>query len=107
MASVRTDGGIVSTSRDGLRILQAFMTGELFLRAVLGEMQQHWNRIFKPLQYGVGLMRFDLPRYFTLFRKVPAMIGHSGASGAVLFYVPQLDLYVAGTINQIKKRSLS
>jgi len=55
----------------------------------------------------VGLMRFALPRYYTIFRKVPFMVGHSGASGAVLFYVPKLDLYVSGTINQIKKRSLS
>jgi CubicO group peptidase (beta-lactamase class C family) len=107
MASVRADGGIVSTNRDGLRFLQAFMTGELFPQAYLDEMQQRWNRIFQPLEYGVGLMRFALPRIFTLGRRVPPMVGHSGASGAVLFYVPELDLYVAGTVNQIKKRSLS
>lgn len=107
MASVRADGGIVSTNRDGLRFLQAFMTGELFPRAYLDEMQQPWNRIFQPLEYGVGLMRFALPRIFTLGRRVPPMVGHSGASGAVLFFVPELDLYVAGTVNQIKKRSLS
>jgi hypothetical protein len=35
------------------------------------------------------------------------MVGHSGASGAVLYRVPALDLYVSGTVNQIKKRSLS
>ena len=34
------------------------------------------------------------------------MIGHSGASGTVLFYVPEIDLYVSGTVNQIEKRSL-
>lgn len=107
MASVRADGGIVSTNRDGLRFLQAFMAGELFPQTYLGEMQQRWNRIFQPLEYGVGLMRFALPRIFTLGRRVPPMVGHSGASGAVLFYVPELDLYVAGTVNQIKKRSLS
>ena len=70
-------------------------------------MQGQWNAIFAPLQYGTGLMRFALPRYYTLFKAVPPMIGHSGASGAVLFYVPALDLYVSGTVNQIKKRSLS
>lgn len=107
MASVRADGGIVSTNRDGLRFVQAFMTGELFPQTYLDEMQQRWNRIFQPLEYGVGLMRFALPRIFTLGRRVPPMVGHSGASGAVLFYVPELDLYVAGTVNQIKKRSLS
>lgn len=52
-------------------------------------------------------MRFALPRYYTLFQKVPPMVGHSGASGAVLYHVPDLSLYVSGTVNQVKKRSLS
>ena len=107
MASVRADGGMVSTAGDGLTFLEAFMTGRLFPRAYLDEMQSQWRAIFAPLQYGMGLMRFALPRYYTLFKEVPPMIGHSGASGAVLFYVPALDLYVSGTVNQIKKRSLS
>jgi CubicO group peptidase (beta-lactamase class C family) len=107
MASVRADGGMVSTAGDGLVFLEAFMTGRLFPRAYLDEMQSQWNEIFPPLQYGIGLMRFALPRYYTLGKKTPPMIGHSGASGAVLYYVPDFDLYVSGTVNQIKKRSLS
>lgn len=107
MASVRADGGIVSTAGDGLTFLEAFMSGRLFPSAYLDEMQNQWRAIFAPLKYGMGLMRFALPRYYTLFREVPPMIGHSGASGAVLFCVPALDLYVSGTVNQVKKRSLS
>ncbi len=107
MASVRADGGIVSTARDGLTLLQAFMTGQLFPEEYLAEMQRTWNPVFPPLEYGVGIMRFALPRYYTLFREVPPMVGHSGASGTVLYYIPALDLYVSGTVNQIKKRSLS
>jgi len=107
MASVRADGGIVSTARDGLTFLQAFMTGSLFPEEYLAEMQRTWNPVFPPLEYGVGIMRFALPRYYTLFREVPPMVGHSGASGTVLYYIPALDLYVSGTVNQIKKRSLS
>lgn len=107
MASVRAGGGIVSSALDGIAFLQAFMTGRLFPAEYLGEMQQKWNPIFPPLEYGMGIMRFALPGYYTLFKRVPAMVGHSGASGAVLFHIPELDLYVSGTINQIKKRSLS
>ncbi len=65
------------------------------------------NPVFPPLEYGVGLMRFALPRYYTLFMQMPPMIGHSAASGALLYYVPKLDLFISGTMNQIKKRSLS
>jgi len=107
MGSVRADGGIVSTARDGIAFLEAFVGGRLFPAEYLGEMQQRWNPIFRPLEYGVGLMRFALPRYYTLGRRVPPMVGHSGASGAVLYYVSDLDLYVSGTVNQVKKRSLS
>jgi CubicO group peptidase (beta-lactamase class C family) len=92
MASVRADGGIVSSARDGVAFLEAFMTGRLFPQDYLGEMQRHWNPVFRPLEYGVGLMRFALPRYYTFGRRVPPMIGHSGASGAVLYFVPELDL---------------
>jgi hypothetical protein len=63
--------------------------------------------IFAPLEYGGGIMRFALPRYYSPLRPVPPMVGHSGASGAVLYHAPLLDLYVSGTVNQIKKRSLS
>jgi len=107
MASVRADGGIVSTVEDGITFLQAFMTGALFPLPYLDEMQQHWNRIFMPLEYGIGIMRFALPRYFSPLKTIPPMVGHSGASGALLFWVPELDLYISGTVNQVKKRSLS
>ncbi|MDO5653582.1 MAG: serine hydrolase domain-containing protein [Brachymonas sp.] len=106
MASVRADGGMVSTAQDGIGFLQAFIAGALFPASYLHDMQAQWNHIFRPLQYGVGIMRFALPWYFSPFAKVPEMIGHSGASGTVLFHVPELDLYVSGTINQIARRSL-
>lgn len=106
MASVRADGGIVSTARDGILFLQAFMGGAIFPRSYLDQMQQQWRRIFTPLQYGMGIMRFELPRYFSPFRAAPPMVGHSGASGAILFFAPEIDLFVSGTVNQIKKRSL-
>lgn len=106
MASVRADGGIVSTARDGLRFLEAVMSGRVFPSAYLDEMQRRWHAIFPPLEYGLGIMRFRLPLYYTIFRRLPSMVGHSGASGAVLYYVPDLDLYVSGAVNQIERRSL-
>jgi CubicO group peptidase (beta-lactamase class C family) len=107
MASVGADGGIVSTAAESQRFLRAFIAGELFPGEYLADMQRDWRRIFFPLQYGMGLMRYSLPRVMTGFRAMPALIGHSGASGAVAFYAPKIDLYVTGTTNQVKKRSLS
>jgi len=69
-----------------------------------GTMEQ-WNKIFFPLEYGYGLMRYKLPRFMSPFTPIPAFIGHSGASGSFLFICPDQDLYMAGTFNQINKPS--
>jgi len=105
MASFGADGGMVSTTADCLRFLKAFFNGEIFSPGWI-ETARDWRRIFFPLQYGIGMMRFQLPRVFTLFRRVPEMIGHSGASGTVLFFSPELDLYVCAAVNQTKYRDL-
>jgi len=107
MASVRADGGVVSTAREGLSFLQAFFGGALFPKTCLDSMQRPWRRIFYPLEYGMGIMRFALPRLLSPLRAAPVLVGHSGASGAVLFHAPDLDLYISGTVNQIAARSLA
>ncbi|MDZ4858833.1 MAG: serine hydrolase domain-containing protein [Candidatus Hydrogenedentes bacterium] len=105
MASFGPDGGIVSTANETLRFLRAFFTGELFPENAL-EPLKTYNRIFFPLEYGIGFMRFKLPWIFSPFRPLPELLGHSGLSGAFAFYCPEKDLYVAGTVNQIAKPRL-
>ncbi|NLF77911.1 MAG: serine hydrolase, partial [Chloroflexi bacterium] len=61
--------------------------------------------LFFPLQYGYGLMRFKLPRWMTLLRRTPELIGHSGASASFAFYTPREKLYIVGTFNQLDKPS--
>ena len=106
MASVQADGGLVSTASDGVRFLEGFMGGTLFPTSYFKEVLHKWHSIFGPLEYGTGVMRYKLPRIMSPFQPVPPMVGHSGASGTVLFFVPELDLYISGTLNQIKKRGL-
>jgi D-alanyl-D-alanine carboxypeptidase len=106
MASVGADGGIVSTLNDSMCFIKAFMNGQLFSLGILEELQSQFNRIFFPLEYGVGLMRFQVPWFFSPFLKFPPLFGHSGASGTVLFYCKDWDLFVAGTVNQVANRSL-
>lgn len=101
MSSVKADGGIVSTLDDSMTFLKAFFTGFFFPEEYLIDMIAHTRRIFFPLQYGIGLMKYELPRIFTLFRKFPPLYGHSGLSGAFAFYAPEIDIYFTGTINQI------
>lgn len=104
MRSHGPEGGIVSTVADVLRFGEALMSGRLFTDGrTLPEMQR-WNRIFFPFEYGYGLMRFRLPRLLSPFGRSPELVGHSGSSGSFLFHARELDLYMAGTINQMTLR---
>ncbi len=75
-------------------------------------MTQHWHTFgFSlnpvrtspgwPIRYGLGMMRFRIPRLFSLLHSAPPVIGHSGATGSWLFYCPELDVYLAGTVDQV------
>lgn len=107
MASFGPDGGIVSTAPELMRFLRAFFDGRLFAHTHLPLIQRPWNRIFFPMQYGVGIMRFKLPRNFSLFRGTPEFVGHSGLSGAFAFHCPVKGLFLCGTVNQLTPPSLS
>ncbi len=100
MTSFGADGGIVSTSAELMIFLRAFFGGQFFPVENLVWMKQ-WNRIFFPLEAGVGLTRFKLPRLFSPFQPLPEFIGHSGLSGTVAFFVPEKDIYLTGTVNQV------
>jgi CubicO group peptidase (beta-lactamase class C family) len=107
MRSFWSDGGMVSTTIEQNRFLQALFGGEIFQDQKTLAWMQQWNKIFFPLEYGYGLMRFKLPRIFSPFSPVPEFIGHSGASGSFAFYCPERGFYLSGTVNQLDARSTS
>ncbi|MCZ8110200.1 MAG: hypothetical protein ACK5Y8_11585 [Betaproteobacteria bacterium] len=99
-----------TSNRDGGRLaaLPAGVFGaELCAASILQELQAPWRRIFFSLQYGTGVMRFDLPWVLSPSRRLPAWIGHSGASGAYMFWRPQTQVHLAGTVNQTRQRPQS
>jgi hypothetical protein len=49
-------------------------------------------------------MYFSLPIPFARLAGLPAMWGHSGTTGSFLYYVPEKDLYIAGSINQTESK---
>jgi CubicO group peptidase (beta-lactamase class C family) len=111
--ALRSFPSIYSTVDDQLKFLLALVRGELWGdTATLAMMQQRWNRFGLPrdaaalrapswpIEYGLGIMRFQLPRLFTGMQRMPAVIGHTGSTGAWLFYCEELDLLLAGTVDQ-------
>ncbi len=106
MASFGPDGGIVSTASDLLIFIEAFFSGRLFPAEYI-EGLKRWNKIFFPMQAGMGIHRFKLPWYLDPLGAVPEFVGHSGLSGALAFYCPGRNLFLAGTVNQIAHPDLS
>jgi CubicO group peptidase (beta-lactamase class C family) len=100
MNSFGPDGGMVSTSAEMLQFIEAFFEGRFFPQTYIDKLKT-WNKIFFPLESGIGLHRIKLPLIFDPFGKIPELIGHSGLSGALAYHSPQKDLYITGTVNQV------
>ena len=111
MKSVR---GIYSTVSDMIIFMRKFTKGELFQSPdTLAAMQSNWRRFDFPIdraalrspgwpiEYGIGLMRFRLPRLLTPTAPMPLVLGHTGSTGCWLFYCPNLDMYLAGSVDEV------
>ncbi len=90
---------IISTAKDQMTFLKAFFGGYFYPKESLPELTK-WNNIFFPFKYGIGIQNFTIPRILSPFHPVPEMIGHCGSTGSVAFYMPDINIYIVGTINQ-------
>jgi D-alanyl-D-alanine carboxypeptidase len=111
MRSIR---GIYSTAADTLAFLRRLMRNEVFQTPeTLASMQDNWHRFGFPLdraalrspgwpvEYGMGIMRFRLPRVFTPTGPMPAILGHTGSTGCWLFYCPEWDVLLSGSVDEV------
>ncbi len=97
------DGGIISTPEDCVLFLKALNQGQIIKKDSLQKMHQ-WIPLSNPgmpFQYGYGTMRFAVPASINWATKVPPVWGASGSTGSFLYYSEDLDLYMAGTTNQV------
>lgn len=117
--ALRSLRAIYSSAPDQIRFMKALAYGELFDKPdTAGLMGERWNRFGFPvdaatlrapgwpIEYGLGIMRFELPRLLTGFRRLPALFGHSGSTGTWLFHSPELDVIIAGTVDQVAAGAL-
>jgi CubicO group peptidase (beta-lactamase class C family) len=98
------DGAVVSTAGDMIAFLRALNGGRIVSRQTLALMHQ-WQSLEFPLKYGYGTMYFSLPWPADKFLNYPPLWGHSGSTGSFLYYAPDLDLYMAGTIDQTEAKT--
>jgi D-alanyl-D-alanine carboxypeptidase len=98
------DGGIVSTAEEMIFFLKALNEGRIIRQDSL-KLMHTWHKLRFPLQYGFGTMYFSLPAFISRLLNVPPLWGHSGSTGSFLYYCEDLNLYMAGTINQTESKS--
>jgi D-alanyl-D-alanine carboxypeptidase len=98
------DGGIVSTVEEMIVFLKALNEGRIVNSDML-KLMHNWHKLHFPLQYGYGTMYVKFPRFMNMVMKVPPLWGHSGSTGSFLYYSEDLNLYLAGTIDQTASQS--
>lgn len=111
MRSIR---GIYSTVTDTLNFLRRFVRDEVFQSPeTLGFMQNSWHKLGFPLdraalrspgwpvEYSLGIMRFRLPLALTPTWSMPMVLGHTGSTGCWLFYCPQWDVLLSGSVDEV------
>jgi D-alanyl-D-alanine carboxypeptidase len=96
----KAEGGIISTVADQLRFMQALVTGELFDDpSTFRRMGKHTNKIFFPVEYGLGVMRYAPSRWMSPMFAIPPIVGHTGSTATWAFHCPDLDIVLAGTFD--------
>jgi D-alanyl-D-alanine carboxypeptidase len=98
------DGGIVSTAEEMIIFLKALNEGRIVGGSTL-KLMHHWHKLQFPLEYGYGTMQFKLPWFINMVMKIPPLWGHSGSTGSFLYCSEDLNLYIAGSINQVDSKS--
>ena len=98
------DGGIVSTAEEMIVFLKALNEGRMISGDTL-KLMHRWHKLHFPLQYGYGTMYFKLPSLLSKVTKAAPLWGHSGSTGSFLYYSEDLNVYIAGSVNQVGSQS--
>jgi CubicO group peptidase (beta-lactamase class C family) len=106
--------GIYSTAGDMITFVEQLMAGAVFEDPeTLAAMTGRWRRLpfllgpaamrspTWPIEYSMGMMRFQLPRVFTGMRRLPPVVGHTGSTGCWLFTCPAYDVTFAGSVDEV------
>jgi D-alanyl-D-alanine carboxypeptidase len=113
-AFLKSIRSVYSTTEDLIAFYRALLAGRLHRsRETVQTMHSDWTRFgFAvdpaalrspgwPIEYGLGVKRFQIPRFVPPFRRFPYVTGHSGSTGTWLFHCPDLDVFIAGGVSQV------
>ncbi|WP_436758322.1 serine hydrolase domain-containing protein [Streptosporangium sp. V21-05] len=106
---IESSNDLFSTTGDLLTFQRALLDGELLGDArSLEALTERRNRLrdVPVLRYGLGTMFFKVGRLMSPGRRPVTLVGHSGVTGTWLFHCPELDLHLAGTVDQTRGQAI-
>jgi D-alanyl-D-alanine carboxypeptidase len=93
-------GGLVSTTKDLITFLEAFNADKIVKKNTRLAMQ-NWIDETVGMEYGYGIREVSFNDLYKINTDLQ-LIGHTGSTASFLWYCPQLDTYIAGTLNQLE-----
>jgi CubicO group peptidase (beta-lactamase class C family) len=93
-------GGLISTTQDLIRFLKAY-NEDIILKKETRIKMQNWVDESLGMTYGFGIRKVSFKELFDEDSSLE-IIGHTGSTGSFLWYCPQLDTYISGTLNQLE-----
>jgi CubicO group peptidase (beta-lactamase class C family) len=93
-------GGLVSTTQDLIRFLKAF-NEDVIVKKETRYAMQNWTNESVGMQYGFGIRKVAFNNIYDTDSNLQ-LIGHTGSTASFLWYCPQLDTYITGTLNQLE-----
>ncbi|MFZ1947889.1 MAG: serine hydrolase domain-containing protein [bacterium] len=95
-------GGLVSTTEDLNAFLRAFVSGEVFADSLTKGEMLAWVESGPRNNYGLGVSRVLFDRFDDpSVRALGEVWGHTGSSHNFMYYWPQEDVTIIGTLNQM------
>ena len=90
-------GAIRSTGQDLNTFMKALFQGKLLTQRSFEKMQK-WIPESQGTYYGYGLRKWVLSELNSSMPPL-TLLGHSGSTGAYMYFCPELDIYLSGTFN--------
>ncbi|MCH2489045.1 MAG: beta-lactamase family protein [Flavobacteriales bacterium] len=93
-------GGLVATTQDLIAFFEAYNNDQIVKQKTRLAMQD-WVNETVGMEYGFGIRKVSFKDLLNIETDLQ-IIGHTGSTASFLWYCPQLDTYITGTLNQLE-----
>lgn len=104
MASLGAEGAVVSTSNELVAIFKALVHGDLVSRDSFENMSRMRGHIWPGVSYGLGVMSLSVRNSWNPTATPSEMLGHLGATGSFMLWLPRHEVFLAGHSGQLLGR---